>query len=58
MNNVSGETSTAGIPVGQLPSSVAVTPDGSHAYVVGLIDGGIRRIETATNTLEPLPGRS
>jgi len=53
MNNVSSETSTAGIPVGQLPSSVAVTPDGSHAYVVGLIDGGIRRIETATNTLDP-----
>lgn len=104
MSNVSGETPTAGIPVGQLPSSVAVTPDGSHAYVtnaqsgsvsvidlamrtvsatidmppvqitgksfsspsavainptgrhayvVGLIDGGIRRIETATNTLDP-----
>ncbi len=38
-----------GLPVGQLPFNVAVSPDGSVAYAVNIIDGTVSVIDTATN---------
>jgi len=41
---------SATIPVGHAPDGVAITSDGSHAYVANLI-GTISVIDTATNTV-------
>ncbi len=38
-----------GLPVGQLPFNVALSPDGSVAYAVNIIDGTVSVIDTATN---------
>jgi len=38
-----------GLAVGQLPFNVAVSPDGSVAYAVNIIDGTVSVIDTATN---------
>lgn len=45
-------TGTAGTPitVGSEPSSVAITPDGTTAYVVNLASGTVTPIDIATNS--------
>ena len=45
---------TVYIPSGNLPSALAVTPDGKHVYVTTNLgfNGGVYVIDTATNTLE------
>ncbi|MGM2818249.1 YncE family protein [Bacillus cereus group sp. Bce001] len=42
------------IPVGDNPLGIAITPDGSRAYVTNLADNNVSVINTATNT-EILP---
>jgi YVTN family beta-propeller protein len=42
---------TATVPVGSLPLSVAITPDGAVAYVVNLRGNNVSAIDTATNTV-------
>jgi len=42
-------TETDGLPVGNLPFNSAVSPDGSVAYVVNVLDGTVTIIDTATN---------
>jgi YVTN family beta-propeller protein len=41
----------ATIPVGQFPSGVAITPDGTHAYVANQGDGTVSVIDTANNNV-------
>src|SRR6201999_3967046 len=43
------------IEVELLPQDVAITPDGTRAYVTNLF-GGISVIDTATNRVIPVPG--
>lgn len=38
-----------GLPTGALPYNVAVSPDGSLAYIVNLLDGTVTVVDTATN---------
>ena len=48
----------ATIPVGNFPGVVAVSPDGTHAYVVNCLGGTVSVIDTATNTVSGHdPGR-
>jgi YVTN family beta-propeller protein len=43
------------IPVGNNPEAIAITPDGTTAYVVNQADGTVTPIDTATNTaLKPI----
>src|SRR5215813_7056169 len=44
-------TVVATVPVGVRPIGVAITPDGTHAYVANRISGGVSVIDTATNTV-------
>ena len=48
---------TPGISVGQNPTGIAITPDGTKAYVTrwssGSVAGKVLVINTATNTLVP-----
>ncbi len=48
-------TNTAGppIPAGDLPISMAITPDGKTAYVANFSSGTVTPIATATNTAGP-----
>ncbi len=39
------------IPVGSAPVAVAVTPDGTHVYVVNLFSNNVSVIDTATTTV-------
>jgi YVTN family beta-propeller protein len=48
-------TVVATIPVGIDPTGVAVTPDGTHVYVVNDNDNAVSGIRTATNTVVGLP---
>jgi YVTN family beta-propeller protein/VCBS repeat-containing protein len=45
------DPTVAMIPVGNAPSSVTVTPDGSHAYVTNVMDNSVSVIDTNTNTV-------
>ena len=59
-NNVSvfhrpGNTLVATIPVGNCPQGVAITPDGTQAYVANADDDTVSVIDTATNTVAGLP---
>jgi YVTN family beta-propeller protein len=45
----------ATIPVGQSPTAVAITPDGTHAYVTNLTDGTVSVIDTASNMVATIP---
>ncbi len=49
-------TNTAGppIPAGDLPISMAITPDGKTAYVANFSSGTVTPIATATNTGPPI----
>ena len=55
--NTATNTSVATIPVGNGPSTIAVTPDGAHVYVVDVGDSTVSVIATATNTVvgSPIP---
>ena len=44
-------TVIATIPVGDTPCGVAVSPDGTRAYVTNLVDDTVSVIDTATNTV-------
>ncbi|MEU2113529.1 beta-propeller fold lactonase family protein [Streptomyces sp. NPDC019507] len=44
-------TVTATVPVGNLPFGVAVTPDGTRAYVANELDDTVSVIDTATHTV-------
>ncbi len=44
-------TVNATIDVGEQPRGVAVSPDGTRAYVVNEVDGTVSVIDTATNTV-------
>ena len=44
-------TVVATIPVGQFPNGVAITPDGTHAYVANQGDGTVSVIDTARNNV-------
>ncbi|MEV6183330.1 YncE family protein, partial [Streptomyces sp. NPDC052015] len=44
-------TNTVTIPVGDSPVRVAITPDGSHAYVTNSASDDVSVIDTATNTV-------
>jgi len=51
-------TNTAGtpIPVGRAPSAIAITPDGTTAYVANFLSGTVTPIDIATNTAgAPIP---
>ena len=55
-NNVSvfetaTNTVTAEIPVGALPQGVAITPDGTRAYVANGGSSSVSVIDTASNTV-------
>ena len=50
-----GNTVVATIPVGNIPHGVAITPDGTQAYVANNGDGTVSVIATATNTVAGLP---
>src|ERR1700693_5701219 len=39
------------IPVGTLPTGVAITPDAAHLYVANAVDNTVSVIDTATNTV-------
>src|SRR5262249_49797404 len=43
-------TVVATVPVGTFPIAVAITPDGTHAYVANF-DGTVSVIDTTTNTV-------
>jgi YVTN family beta-propeller protein len=47
--NTTSNTVVATIPVGQDPNGVAITPDGTHAYVANQRDGTASVIDTASN---------
>jgi YVTN family beta-propeller protein len=55
--NTTTNTSVATIPVGNGPSTIAVTPDGAHVYVVNVFDSTVSVIATGTNTVvgSPIP---
>ena len=42
----------ATVAVGTFPFAVAVTPDGTHAYVTNEFSNNVSVIDTATNTVE------
>src|SRR5262249_15558876 len=44
-------TVVATVPVGVRPIGVAITPDGTHAYVANSFSGAVSVIATATNTV-------
>jgi YVTN family beta-propeller protein len=50
-----GNTVVATIPVGNGPTGVAITPDGTQAYVANAVDNTVSVIHTATNTVAGLP---
>jgi DNA-binding beta-propeller fold protein YncE len=47
--DAASNTVVATVPVGQLPTGVAVTPDGTHAYVTNQVSDSVSVIGTATN---------
>ncbi|MFY9987177.1 MAG: YncE family protein [Chthoniobacterales bacterium] len=49
--NSATNTVTSTITVGEYPSSLAVTPDGSTLYVANAFDGTVSVISTATNSV-------
>jgi len=49
--DTANNTVVATIPVGKLPNGVAVTPDGTHAYVTNTIDSTVSVIDTPSNTV-------
>ena len=49
--DVKETTATAAIPVGRFPTDVAVSRDGSRAYVVNSLDGSVSVIDTKSNTV-------
>jgi YVTN family beta-propeller protein len=50
INTATGRTA-ATVTVGELPGSIAVTPDGSQVWVGSILDGDITVINPATNTV-------
>jgi YVTN family beta-propeller protein len=50
--NTASNTVVATVTVGVDPFGVAVTPDGTHAYVTNLSSNTVSVIDTATNTVE------
>ncbi len=51
--DIATNTPGAAIPVGSLPSGVAITPDGKTAYVTNHFSNSVTPIDTATNTPGP-----
>jgi YVTN family beta-propeller protein len=49
--NTANDKVTATIPVGSFPVALAISPDGSLAYVCNFVDGTVSVIDTATNTV-------
>jgi YVTN family beta-propeller protein len=49
--DTASNTVVATIPVGQIPQGVAITPDGTRAYVTNGVDNTVSVIDTASNTV-------
>jgi len=44
-------TVIATVPVGSYPQAIAVSPDGTRAYVTNMISNNVSVIDTTTNTV-------
>ncbi len=51
MIDAASNTVVATVPVGSLPQGVAVTPDGTHAYVANEFSNTVSVIDTTSNTV-------
>jgi YVTN family beta-propeller protein len=49
--NTAKNTVTATVFVGDAPSGIAITPDGTHVYVTNEFSDNVSVINTATNTV-------